>query len=234
MCVTTRQYEISRKNSHLLSQKVFLWSIIYPSEKTIHWNKQHFGMRYRPPLFLHYVSTIKHYWSIKHCLLLLLFFNLIFALLLFLFISHFWKKLSMDPVHDRGSMDPVQSGDPWTPGPCFVLTPCKKAMARQNTRRSPARPENYCESKQTHFSYSLDKAFHLPEFKAKLFFTWNWVGGFYWDRLLNCTKCVSHRGICIGNEFSRHGLHPSIFSGPASIEGESGGSGIPIYPLLSS
>ena len=59
-----------------------------------------------PPFFLHYVSAIKHYWSIKHCLLLLLFFNLIFALLLFLFISHYWKNLSMDPVHDRGSMDP--------------------------------------------------------------------------------------------------------------------------------
>ena len=39
----------------------------------------------------------------------------------------------MNPVHDRGSMDPVhvkvvhmdlvQSGGPWTPGPCFVLTP---------------------------------------------------------------------------------------------------------------
>ena len=39
----------------------------------------------------------------------------------------------MNPVHDRGSLDPVhmkvvhvdpvQSGDPWTPGPCFVLTP---------------------------------------------------------------------------------------------------------------
>ena len=29
----------------------------------------------------------------------------------------------MDPVHDRGSMDPVQSRGPWTPGPCFVLTP---------------------------------------------------------------------------------------------------------------
>ena len=41
--------EISDKNSPLLSQKVFLRSIIYPSEKTIHWNKQHFGMRYRPP-----------------------------------------------------------------------------------------------------------------------------------------------------------------------------------------
>ena len=30
---------------------------------------------------------------------------------------------------------------------------------------------------------------------------------------LNCTKCVSHRGICIGNEslFSQHGLRPSLF-----------------------
>ena len=28
----------------------------------------------------------------------------------------------------------------------------------QNTRRPPARPENYCESKQTYFSYTLDKA----------------------------------------------------------------------------
>ena len=39
---------------------------------------------------------------------------------------------------------------------------------------------------------------------------------------LNFTKCVSHRGICIGNEslFSRHGLRPSIFSGPVGIDGE--------------
>ena len=28
----------------MLSQNVFLQSIIYPSEKKIHWNKQHFGM----------------------------------------------------------------------------------------------------------------------------------------------------------------------------------------------
>ena len=51
-----------------------------------------------------------------------------------------------------------------------------------------ARPENYCESKQTYFSYSLDKAFHSPEFQAKLFFTRNWVGGFYWDSLLNASN----------------------------------------------
>ena len=59
------------------------------------------------------------------------------------------------------------------------------AVAGQNTRRPPARPENYCESKETYFSYSLDKAFHSPEFQAKLFFMRNWVGGFYWDSLLN-------------------------------------------------
>ena len=58
------------------------------------------------------------------------------------------------------------------------------AMTGQNTQRSPARPENYCESKQTYFSYSLDKAFHSPEFQAKLFYAQNWVGGFYWDSLL--------------------------------------------------
>ena len=39
--VTTSQYEISGKNSHFLSQNVFLQSIIYPSEKTIYWNKRH-------------------------------------------------------------------------------------------------------------------------------------------------------------------------------------------------
>ena len=49
----------------------------------------------------------------------------------------------------------------------------------KNTLRPPARPENYCESKQTYFSYSLDKAFHSPEIQAKLFFTRDCVGGFY-------------------------------------------------------
>ena len=57
--------------------------------------------------------------------------NHIFALFLFLFNSHYFKKsvhgpgpkpfcknkkVSMDLVHE-----PVQSGGPWTPGPCFVL-----------------------------------------------------------------------------------------------------------------
>ena len=62
--------------------------------------------------------------------------NHIFALFLFLFNSHYLKKsvhgpgpkpfyknkkVSMDLVHDRGSMEPVQSGGSWTPGPYFVL-----------------------------------------------------------------------------------------------------------------
>ena len=121
MCVTTSRYEISGKNSHLFSQKVFLRSIIHPAEKTIHWNKQHFGMRYPPPLFLHYVSTIKHYWSIEHCLLLLLFLTLFlhyFCFCSFLII----KKTIHGPGPWEWSMDPVQSGGPWTPGPCFILT----------------------------------------------------------------------------------------------------------------
>ena len=41
--------------------------------------------------------------------------------------------------------------------------------------------------KQNYFSYSLDKAFHSPEFQAKLFFTQNWVGSFYSDSLLILT-----------------------------------------------
>ena len=43
------------------------------------------------------------------------------------------------------------------------------AVAGRNARRPPARPENYCESKQTYFSHSFDKAFHSPEFQAKSF-----------------------------------------------------------------
>ena len=61
MRVTTSQYKISRKNSHLLSQNVFLQSIIYPSEKTIHWHEVE-GVCCLPTLsFLHYVSTIKYH-----------------------------------------------------------------------------------------------------------------------------------------------------------------------------
>ena len=63
--------------------------------------------------------------------------NHIFALFLFLFNSHYLKKsvhelgskpfyknkkyISMDLVHDKGSMEPVRGGGPWNPGPCFVL-----------------------------------------------------------------------------------------------------------------
>ena len=63
--------------------------------------------------------------------------------------------------------------------------PCKLAVAGGNTQRPPARTENYCESKQTYFNYSLDRSFDLPEFQVKLFFTRNWLGGFYWDNLLD-------------------------------------------------
>ena len=38
-------FKISDQNSHLLSQNVFLQSIIYPTKKIVHWNKQHFGSK---------------------------------------------------------------------------------------------------------------------------------------------------------------------------------------------
>ena len=78
------------------------------------------------------------------------------------------------------------------------------AVTGQNTRRPPARPENYCESKQTYFSYSLDKAFHPPEFQAKLFFTRNWVGGFYWDSLLKAFMWIPKTMLVFWDSFSQN------------------------------
>ena len=43
----------------------------------------------------------------------------------------------------------------------------KPGRGGNDTQRSPAGTENYCESKKTYFSYSLDKAFHFLEFQAK-------------------------------------------------------------------
>ena len=51
-----------------------------------------------------------------------------------------------------------------------VFKTCKMAVAGQNTRRPPARPENYCESKQTYLSDSLDKAFHLQSSTQNYFY----------------------------------------------------------------
>ena len=65
-----------------------------------------------------------------------------------------------------------------------IFGPRNMAMAGKKNSCFLARPENNFESKQTYFSYSPNKGFHPPEFQAKLFFTRNWVGGFYWDCLL--------------------------------------------------
>ena len=54
--------------------------------------------------------------------------------------------------------------------PSFQFSRRAKWLWRDTILSAPQRPENYCESKQTYFSYGLDKAFHLPEFQAKLFF----------------------------------------------------------------
>ena len=64
------------------------------------------------------------------------------------------------------------------------------AMAGKKNSCFLARPENNFESKQTYFSYSPNKGFHPPEFQEKLFFTRNWVGGFYWDCLLNARELL--------------------------------------------
>ena len=148
MCVKTSQNEISGKNSHLLSQKVFIRSLIYPSEKTassiLAWGTN-------PPFFLHYVSAIKHYWSIKHCLLLLLFFNLIFHY--FCFCSFLiikkncpwtrsmtggpWTR-SMKVVHGPGpkwgSMDPWSMFCPHPPGAVFTLFEGELLEARKSLK----------------------------------------------------------------------------------------------------
>ena len=118
MCVTTSQYKISGKNSHLHSQKVFVQSMIYQRKQFIGtssilaWGKSSFSCL-PTATFLHYVSTIKlsDQSSIVRCCCC--FFCLIFALFLFSFISHYLKKLSMDAVHDRGSMDPDHGPLSW-------------------------------------------------------------------------------------------------------------------------
>ena len=54
-------------------------------------------------------TLCKHNWILlinRALFVVVVVFNLIFPLFLFLFISHYFKKVSMDPVHDRGSMDP--------------------------------------------------------------------------------------------------------------------------------
>ena len=67
-----------------------------------------------PPSFLHYVSTIKHYWSFEHCLLLLLFLTLFlhyFCFCSFLIIKKTvhgpgpWQGVH-GPGPEKGSMDP--------------------------------------------------------------------------------------------------------------------------------
>ena len=61
-----------------------------------------------------HVSATKYLWTITSIGWQLLVRSNIFALFLFLFISHYLKKVSMDPVHDRASMDPVHESGPWT------------------------------------------------------------------------------------------------------------------------
>ena len=130
MCVMISQCKIRGNNSHLLSQNVFDQSIIYQSEKTIHWNMQHFlawGKSHvlptELPFLVHHVSTINYYyWSIKHNCLLLLFFKSYFTLVLFLFISHLLKKSVYGPSPWQGTM----TGGLWTQSMKVVHGPSPK------------------------------------------------------------------------------------------------------------
>ena len=125
-CPLNTGFTVSKKNSHLLGQNVFLQSIIQRKQfirtsNILAWGKS-------------LVFTLcKHNWIllINRALFAVVVFNLIFALFLFLFISHYLKKSVHRPgtwqgVHGPGpwkwSMDLVQGGGPWTPRLCFVLT----------------------------------------------------------------------------------------------------------------
>ena len=51
----------------------------------------------------------------------------------------------------------------------FSFQDVQTCRGRRKYSAPPAQTENYCESKQTYFSYTLGKASHFPEFQAKLF-----------------------------------------------------------------
>ena len=95
-----------------------------------------------------------------------------------------------------------------------IFGPRHMAMAGKKNSCFLARPENNFESKQTYFSYSPNKGFHPPEFQAKLFFTRNWVGGFYWDCLLiniNFWECFS-RWVACNTMYLKTTRRPQRFS----------------------
>ena len=126
MCVKTSQNEISGKNSHLLSQKVFIRSLIYPSEKTassiLAWGTD------PPPLFLHYVSTILNITDQLSIVCCCCFFKSYFCT--FSVFVHF--SLSNKTVHGPGPWQGVHGPGPWKwsmdrAGPCFVLSQKKQA-----------------------------------------------------------------------------------------------------------
>ena len=88
------------------------------------WGKSRVSCLQTAP-FLHYVSTIKYYWSIEHCSLLLFFKSYFCTFPVFVHFSLFKKKLFMDPDHGplswTGSMKVVHvpgpnwgSMDPWS------------------------------------------------------------------------------------------------------------------------
>ena len=66
----------------------------------------------------------------------------------------------------------------------LVTKPWMGPDGRSILRLSSCRGSNF-KPNQICFCFSLDKVFHLPEFKEKIFLARKWVGGFYGDSLLN-------------------------------------------------
>ena len=53
----------------------------------------------------------------------------------------------MNKNRNKVSMDPVQSRGPWTPGPCFVLTP-RDCLDNDVVSNAPVRPGAKTKSQQ--------------------------------------------------------------------------------------
>ena len=115
MCVTTSQYEISGKNSHLHSQKVFVQSMIYQRKQfsgtssILAWSKSSFSCL-PTATFLHYVSTIKlsDQSSIVRCCCCC-FLSYFCTFSVFVHFSLFKKT-----VYGRGLWQGVHGPGPWT------------------------------------------------------------------------------------------------------------------------
>ena len=109
------------------------------------------------------------------------------------------------------------------------------AVAGQNTRRPPARPENYCESKQTYFSYSLDKAFHFARVSGKIIFQAKLSGRFLLRQPLKTQSAARQKA---QDKFEKLDLliwdkpYESIWLGDLSADNDEKIAGTPKYTVV--